>query len=310
MNKTLNQLINETSEEAVFGDILDSATNQELLDYFYYRYLCDNDKFIHFFQRNLKIYKKQYVNYLRTENVEFDPMITRYLERQVLNSTENNLTESDSAVSTNTKTGSNTGTINVKTDNIGTGNGTDGVTTNESGTTYLTSDKDNTNTRTGSETTRQRAVNSLFPQANVASATVGMSDNVSMAYASSMTDTNATKTTNESGTDNTDYTENGRTTDQLTSTRNTTDRNVFDGTQVQTNNLSNSSSESKTNDVTKSASDKGSSNLRERLTGRENYDSATLLSHARDYVRETNAFMWLTSKLEKCFIGNLRYGEE
>ena len=290
--KTLNQLITETSDNAVFGNILDSATNAELKDYFYYRYICDNEKFIHFFQRNLKIYKKQYEDYLRVENIEFDPMITRYLERQVLNTVSDTGTKTETTATSNSETGTNTGTISVKTDNIGTGNGTDGLTSSNSGTTYLTSDKDNATSLSRTETGRKRDVNSLFPQANVASATLGMSDNVSMAYASSMTDSQNNLSVSESGTDNTDYTENGRTTDQTTSSRNTTSRDVFDGTSLQTNNLGSSKSETGSVESTKTNNNTETGNMRERFTGRENYDSATLLTHARDYVRNTNAFLF------------------
>jgi hypothetical protein len=87
-------------------------------------------------------------------------------------------------------------------------------------------------------------------------------------------------------------------------------RNVLDGTQVQTNNTTSNGTDNLTIDKTKANSGSENSDIKERYTGRENYDSATLLEHARDYIRDTNAFMFLVSKLDKCFIGNLRYGED
>lgn len=309
MNKTLIEMINENTEETVFGNIVDSATQSNLKDYFYYRYVCDDDKFIHFFQRNLRQYLRQYQQYLRVENTDFDPMVTRYLERQVLNTVNNSGTSTSSNATSETLTGTNTGTVNVKTDNTTSTTGTEGTTINENGTSYKTSDTDNSYSETDASTGRNRSVFSSFPQANVATSTVGMDDNVTMAYATTMQDDKSTKNDTRNGTDNTDYTENGRTTETRTGSTNTTGNNIVDGTTLQTNNLANSQNRNGTDETSTTSADTSNGNLRERFTGRENYDSATLLSHARDYIMNTNAFMWYVAQLEKCFIGNLRYGE-
>lgn len=312
MNKTFKQVITDKTEEVVFGNILDSATNAEIKDYFFYRYVCkeDEDYFIHLFQKNLKLYKNEYNQYLRIQHIEFDPMITRYLERQVLNQVDGSGTETLQGEKNGSRTDSNTGTITIKTDNIGTGTGTDELETSASGSHTNSGTNGSTSSGTNEATDRTRNINSMFPQANVASATVGMDDTVSMAYASTMSDAKSNHEGSDSNTTEGEFSENGSTTDSGTSSRETSTRDVFDGTSLQTNNLAGNRTSTETDERTTSKENTESSNMRERFTGRENYDSATLLSHARDYVRETDAFIWLVSKLEKCFIGNLRYGEE
>ena len=314
MNKTLNQIIADKTENVVFGNILDSATNAELKDYFLDRFACveNEDKFIRLFQRNLRMYKNQYNDLLRIQNIEFDPMVTRYLERQVIGKTTS--TGSENAI--NSKTGNilttNGGSVTIKTDNTTNGTGTSteqgnsGYTNNSSG--------NGQSTHTGSENHNERSRNivSLFPQANVGANTSGnLNDNVSYNYASNMTDNKSNGEKSDSTTDST--TSSGHDTGSANSTNNinSSNRDVFDGLQTQTNNSNSNKAitESGNNSLNKSGEE--NSDIRERLTGRENYDSAVLLEHARDYISSTNAFRkFLVPHLEKCFIGNLRYGEE
>ena len=311
INKMFNQIITEQGAENVFGSILDSATNDLLEDYFYYRYVCDNDKFVHFFQRNLKQFKKQYNEYLRVENIKFDPMITRYLERQVLNTTTNNGSETITGSETGNKYITNGGSITRKTDNTATGNGRNNTNTSGSYSDY--SDTERSEHTAGTENTedRSRDLLSVFPQANVSSATSGdLDDPVSYAYATQMTDHlskgEKEDNRNTSGEDETHAS--GSNSGTSATTTNTT--NVLDGREVTTQATNQNTQNNITNRKNSQSSNEENENLRERFTGRENYDAGTLLSHARDYIANTNAFMWLVSKVEKCFIGNLRYGED
>lgn len=312
MTKTLNELITIKGEAAVFGDIVDQATQDELVDIFYDRY-CNNDddKFIRQFQRNLRLYNKQYVNMLRIENTQFDPMITRYLEREVVNRAAKTGVLNASENGIDAKHTANGGNQKRKTDIIGTSNGN--VQNNE--TNNYNSQKNGSHQDNNSEqdnaTDRQRDILSVFPQANVSSQTSGsLDDAISYRYATQMTD----KQNKHNGNKNAQS--NGSTSDRETG------GNVLNGTSVRTNKDITDGTETIMNDfiedvnknrqLNKSAQEQvvNDGKERERFTGRENYDAGTLLTHAREYVASTNALLWLVDKMELCFIGNLRYGEE
>ena len=313
MNKTLSQIITDKTETAVFGNILDSATNEELKQYFLDRYACfeDEDKFIRVFHRNLRIYKKQYNDKLRVQNIEFDPMITRYLERQVINKVTNTGTENTTNAENATRLINNGGTVTLKTDNIttDTGNsqerGSSGYTDNLSGST--------SNTHSGNENYQDRTRNilSVFPQANVGSNTGGnLDDNVAYNYATQMTDNKNKGDKQDNATDNGQHQDINTGSSNRTNNIDSSSRNVLDGTQTQTNNSNSNRTDTKNATQNVSNSGEENSNLKERFTGRENYDSATLLTHAREYISSSNAFLWLVQQLSICFISNMRYGEE
>ena len=311
MNKTFKKIIDDTSESYVFDNIVDEATQQELIDYFYYRYVCDDEKFVHFFQRNLKQYLKQYNGYLRVENIDFDPMVTRYLERQLI--TANYVTGSKNTTGTGngTKATVNGGTITTVIDNDGTLAGTDQNTTSSTYSNSQTVDEDGTNGNSRTSSNRGRDLLSVFPQANVSAATSGtLDDPISYAYATQMTDHKDSGTVTDAGTNTRDVstTESGTGSGTNNTTISQTTTNDTTSTTTRNDNVNVTTSDSKS--VSETNSIDNNTNVTERLTGRENYDAATLLSHARDYIRDTNAFMFLVGKLEKCFIGNLRYGEE
>ena len=311
MNKTFKKIIDEQSASTVFNNIVDPATQQELIDYFYFRYVCDDEKFTHFFQRNLNQYVKQYNDYLRVQNVTFDPMVTRYLERQILTTNTLSGTKTTTGTGSGTKATVNGGTITTVIDNDGTLAGTDQNTTSSTYTNSQTVDEDGTNGNTRNTNNRSRDIMSVFPQANVSAATSGsLDDPVSYAYATQMNDHKDSGSITDAGTNTRDVSTaesgTGSGTNNTTISQTTTNDTTSTTTRNDTVNLT--SSETKSGSET--TANEENSDVKERLTGRENYDAATLLSHARDYVRETNAFMFLVNKLEKCFIGNMRYGEE
>lgn len=242
MTKQFNVLLNEIGESSVFANLVDEATQQELIDYFYFRYLCDDDnKFIKFFQRNLKMYKNQYEQYLRVQNITFDPMVQRYLERKFEDkySRSDNTTESGNRLNTNTYNTENTSTAN------------------------------NTSTNKNSN------VFSDMPQANVSGYTGQDIDNIDMTYATTMTVDKNNDTNNSEGTSNT----------------------TFEGS----NNieLSNTAQHNMDYDLTH----------KEIYSGRDDTPQ-NMLNAAREYIVNTNAFVWLVQQLDKCFMCDLRYGEE
>lgn len=310
--KTLQQTLTKKTKEQVFGNILDSATVDNIIEYFYFRHECDDeDKFIWYLQRNLKYYKNQYNGYLRVENTQFDPMVTRYLERQVLNTVSNTASGTIAGTEVGTKATVHGGNVTVNTTQTGRDNGS--LSSQEDSQFSNTGSGTEGNTTTGSDnrTNRSRNINSVFPQANVSAATSGtLDDPISYKYATSMTDTQNKENGSNTQTSNGSYTDNESGTGRTTGSTTTLNERNLTGQQTTTNNDTENVNTS--NNVSKTTTNNGSedSNLRERLTGRENYDAGTLLTHAREYIANTNAFLWLVSQLEKCFIGNMRYGEE
>ena len=248
-NLTLTQLIDKVGEENIFGtDIVDSATQQELVDYFYYRYICDNEKFIHFFKRNMRQYNKQYVNMLRIENTQFDPMTTRYLERQVLNKVSNSGSQNIQDTINESINGVKGGNSRRKIDTVGTTNGS--ASTNESNSyNNTTNGSHNDSSSDGRNSTdRQRDILSVFPQANVGSNTSGnLDDAISYRYATQMNDKqnkhSENGNTNSSGSNSSR--ENGTGTSNGSSQSNS--RSVVDGTELTTNDLTEQATKEGTN---------------------------------------------------------------
>lgn len=242
MTKQFNKLIDEVGKDVVFNNILDEATELELIEYFYYRYLCDDDdKFLRYFKRNLKIYKNQYEQYLRIQNTTFDPMVARYLERKFV--------DKYNRLDNTTENGTRTNTSTYDTDNESTANST--------------------------STDKSSNVFSDMPQANVSSYTGQDIDDIDMTYATNMTVAKNNGTDESSG----------------TSTTNFTGENNID--------IENTASRDTSYDLTH----------KEIYSGRDNAPQE-MLDAARIYIVNTNAFVWLVQQLEKCFMCNLRYGEE
>lgn len=155
--KTLQMLIDETSQSAVFGSILDQATEDDLAFYFA-TYEVYGDNFVHFLQRKEKLLKAQYNKYLALEAQTYDPLVTEYMHivhDNTIGSEHDNTTAHtghDNIVFGHTNTASGTDTFNRGTINTRTGSETD---TDTRTTTRTGSEKttDTTaTTRTGSET--------------------------------------------------------------------------------------------------------------------------------------------------------------
>ena len=294
MTKQFKTLLQEHGEQAVFGDILDQATNEILTDYFYKRYINedDDDDFIRMFKYNLTLCKRQYEQYLRIENTDFDPMVSRYLERRFKDTYErtDNGSSTDTTKNTNaytnTSSGTNTGTLTdarviaedvTRTDNL-------------------------TETNQGSNSSNDKATNVLsdMPQANIGSYTGQDVDNINLTYASQM---NVGKNTH-SGSDSNTQTNTGT----VVTDSDTTDTNT------QTQNLANSNTSNfnGSGTVEKTKEDTNTTNYdldhKEVYTGREGAPQE-MLDRARTYIMATNAKKWLIKQLDKCFM-YLSYGEE
>lgn len=311
MTKQFNEILAEYGAQTVYADIVDQATQSELTDQFYYRYVTDNEKFIRFFTRNLRRVADRYNNLVRIETVRFDPMVTRYFEEQDKTDITRTHTKEDTESGNNGQTTTNGGTITVKIDSQadGTANSEGTASNTYSNTNTNVVDSDNSTNTT--DTIRTRDLISNTPHSNVSSATTGgLMDPISWTYASGLTDHGEDSTHATTGEVDTTTTDNGSGSASDTTTSETTTQNIIDGTEVTTRNdsVTISGTNSKTKESEETSTEKG--NNTKRYTGREGQSPQELLEKARTYIKGSSAFEWLVDELSICFIDNALYGEE
>lgn len=339
--KTLNDIVEEVGEEAVFGATdLDDATRQNILNWFKYRKVCDNTQFIPFFQRVIDMNTWQYDQLLRVQSVEFDPMVAEYMERQVLQKGtrsgkggRKSTTTNDT--STNTE-GSASGTSKGKQTNalktvqsgetetnssvhVGGDDVTDvNTTVTGGGTVGVEGKSDDEKNMTGSS--GHKSMTGQLPQSSI-NASGGFPEALNWQY---VTQQDENKDTNQSK-------ETDKHTDSQTTTRNTTD--TTSGTTTVTHDVTTTGHDTgtttNTTDNTGTVSNDGetqekhnsvvkntgtvtvedetnedttdNNDTRERYTGRHEAPQ-DMLDRARSFIMKTNAFVWLIDKLEPCFM--------
>ncbi len=264
----------------------DAAIIEMLEDWFYYRKIVDNDRFERFYRRAINKYARQFYNYVRVETTDIDPLVSSYLERQILRS----ISRSSSESGTSSKTGGGGRTSTIRTNDSGT------TSTNTTGTATSRGTSDSTSedsaTTTGTSHNNQKSKHGETPQAAVGS---GGSMALDWTYLSSQDETedngNTSGTTDSEGETNVVTTDNSST----TGTSQTTSQTGGTTTSTESNNNSESDETTRESNGIESGDD------RERMTGR-NQSAQELLSLARDYIEKTNAFEWLTKKLDDCFM--------
>lgn len=180
----------EKNPTVMAGTGLDEATIGAIEDWFGFRYVCDNKKFTRFFTREIALHKWQYEQMVRLESVDFDPMVSNYVERWV------NRTGSD------THKGDSTDTVDTTVD------------TTNSGTTNGTSTPGVTETRTSEHKlgTSQTTADSSTETPNLTTTAIGSSDGTG-------SDTNDTTTDVTGSSDTT-------TTNKHTGSNNTSDKQL------------------------------------------------------------------------------------
>lgn len=316
----------ESLTDLFTGISIDAATQEAIVEWYQYRYLCTQDpsKWRSFIRRLLTALQDQYYQLMRVNTTEFDPMVTRYLERLVENSHTASKEHTDSKSSattggttvtttedgTTTESGSSetSGTIkdnggsesqNVVNSTI-TDNGTTGGTTK------------NTTTNSGDANTSSKSLAGATPDSSTY--TTGMPESLNWEYTSTQGEQSGTE--HRTGT----QTDEGTTSGTSTNTQTTSVTNGTDGTTFNNRTLSQDSTDSRrgstskegsvktVNDTTVTDTSEFSENesyddeTKERFTGREGYSPAVLLAQARDYVMSTNAFLWLVERLSPCFL--------
>ena len=275
------------------GTTIDEATQQNLLDWFQFRQVCDDDRFGIYFHRLLRAAEWQYNQQLRLESVEWDPMVSDYMERQIRTN------DSDSGNSKTTRSGTRNQTSESET--TGTGKSETSTTGETNNTSNNESDGTSNTTHTGEteQTQHSSGLTGTTPDTALYPAT-GYPESLAWVYASGQQEAKSEGTGNDSSTDNTTTHDEGTTTDHGTSsgTANTTDNTTSNttGTVKDTDN----STEEGTN------SNHHTGDTGERYSAR--HESAhDLMDRARNYIRRTNAFLWLVDMLGAAFFGLVDY---
>lgn len=338
----------EFKENVCEGEtFIDSATAESLYYYFLTRKVCSVETmqvkggetvnfFELFFRRHLQKYSPQYLQYLRVQLTEIDPMVTQYMERLIdrvnVNSRKTERSTTDSTNGTNRQTtntsDSRNGTQNVTENTSGdktTGGNTSETTRNTrtGGTTENTTNSrtktfDNTTTEAGTEKENNRSMHAELPQ-SATGAGDGLPGALNWRYATNQdesernaTDSNTTKQNgtekdNDTGTRTTSNNEsdNGTRTGQTSGTEHTTGKRTGDQTTTERG-QSDTVTEGTTGTTSKgqgteqvSGNDNGTT--KERYAGRTEAPQR-LLDAARDYITKTNAWKWFVEMMDDCFM--------
>lgn len=291
---TFAEFVDEHGSNALYdGTKLedDDVTQDAILEWFFYRKVTDNNRFLKYFRRALNVYENQYYNLLRIETTDIDPLVSNYLERQILRrgtgttTDSNNLTVSGTTSGRSTTTGTGTGGSTTTTRGTGTNTGTTDTTTTDSGTT------------SGTTSNNMKHKHGETPQA-ASSTGGGMALDWSYLSNQDEEENTGTNSGTSSGTSRTQGTTGDTSTTEGTATTTSTD--TSNAETVTTGN--NGRTETGTNTRTDNSAD----DTRERLTGRQEAPQ-DLLSRARDYITRTNAFLWLSERLEDCFLQIFEY---
>lgn len=300
------------------GTNYDETSQSQILARFAFRFVCDNDKFGAFFNRELILRNRQYNQYLRTETVEFDPMVSDYVERQILrddtqagtvNATQNE-TSNGTVTDTDSTTGNGTtsttrhdeGTSNRKLVSENTSSNTQSGTskqtnsgndkTVENSSTETDRSTTNTTTSTSTQTAEQdaQALQGTTPDSSVYPA-AGFPEGLAWQYASGQSETKSSGTTENTGNDETHINENGSDTVNRTSTLthghiidstdSGTSSGTINGTSTEDGTTENDGTEQVTrNDTTTREHESESTGTRQQTT--EQNDNRTISSDTRE----------------------------
>lgn len=264
--KTFREVLDEQTQAVVFGDTqIDEATQTALVNWFQFRKVSDNDKFVAYFQRLLKANEEQYLNYMRIQTVQFDPLVTQYMERLLNRDGVNSEKDKDTTVNTGNDTVNTSGTAKT--------NNSDNSVTDSSGT-----DRTTQNGETG-----DKSMNAQLPQSSTG-AGAGLPANMNWNYATQQDERKGTSKNNS----------NSESTGKTTNT----------GTSTGTASNEQTTKSDRTNQTVKNGERSGSNSevVKERMTGRSGEPTSELLKKAVSYITTTNGFFWLVDKLEAAFM--------
>ena len=248
------------------GSEIDPDTQALILDWFSRRQIPDD--FDHFFRRTAKSVDWQYNQLIRLESVQWDPMVSDYLERQIVT------------------TGKGTTKSNGSTTQSGKIDGTTSGTNNNTTTTETSSS--DTLDSTGTSQNDNNVDNKQLSGATPDSATYQdqFPETLNWRYLSSQGETRQSTS------------DNGSTTNNTTSSGSSTTETTANGGSSSTNSSTSNLKTDNNNDTTTQQD----SDVRERQTGRHEAPQ-DMMERARTYIMHSNAFLWLVDKLSPCFYG-------
>lgn len=322
---------------------LDPATIDALTDWFGLRYLCDDDHFSVFYTREINMLQWQYDQLLRLESVQFDPMVSQYMERWAnrtgddTHNVESNTEGTNKQNTTGTTSGTSTTTPgvtettetvsrpNTTTTVTGTSEGTsEGNGSSESTTKDASGGTSDTSGSTQSKT-RNHSLSGVLPDSSTygtgtAAGEDGMPNALNWTYASGQngsvgsddsTTGSKTTTSNEaSGESSTTTTDSTRTNTESTST---TEVSGTDTTEVTHSRTGKDSTENQsTNEGTVTGENTGKtteqgtntfSHTDKEISTGRGEAPQDMLDRARSYILKMNAFDWLRKQLDSCFLG-------
>lgn len=317
-------------------DVTVDAGTQDLIELFFgNRFVCDDDNFERFYKRTLLNTWDRYVDLLRIEKTEIDPLVADYFENQLVHTGE--MTGSKQGTTSGTveygKTDTLTHNTTVTEDNTIADDETDtrtlNLADNHTRTDNLahgntrTDNLANSNTRTDNLTTttdnKQAGANAVNPQSlEYSGTTAGNLPSLDWQYMSNQEQTEGEGTEHQTGTVQNAGTQTGTVTDQGTNTgtvtnagTNTgTDTLVKDGDKVEDKEKHTTGTEARalsgtdetSGSSTEETSGSDSHTDRERHTGRTGILPQEALRKAKAYIQKSRAFDWLKDELEPCFI--------
>lgn len=264
--KTFREVLQEQTQAVVFGDTqIDEATQTAIVNWFQFRKVSDNDKFVAYFQRLLKANEEQYINYMRIQTVQFDPLVTQYMERLLNRDGSSSEKDKDTTLNTGNDTVNTSGTAKT--------NNSDNSVTDSRGV-----DSTTQNGETG-----DKSMNAQLPQSSTG-AGAGLPENLNWNYATQQDERKGT-IKNNSKSEST-----GKTTNTGTSTGTASNEQT--------------TKSDRTNQTVKNGERSGSNSevVKERMTGRSGEPTSELLKKAVSYITTTNGFFWLVDKLEAAFM--------
>lgn len=264
--KTFQEVLQEQTQAVVFGDTqIDEATQTAIVNWFQFRKVADNDKFVAYFQRLLKANEEQYINYMRIQTVQFDPLVTQYMERLLNRDGSSSEKDKDTTVNTGNDTVNTSGTAKT--------NNSDNSVTDSRGV-----DSTTQNGETG-----DKSMNAQLPQSSTG-AGAGLPENLNWNYATQQDERKGTSKNN--------------------SKSESTGKTTNTGTSTGTASNEQTTKSDRTNQTVKNGERSGSNSevVKERMTGRSGEPTSELLKKAVSYITTTNGFFWLVDKLEAAFM--------
>lgn len=297
-------------------DVTVDPGTQDLIELFFgNRYISDDDNFDRFFKRTLLNTWDRYIDLLRIEKTEIDPLVADYFENQLVHTGEMTGSKqgTTSGETTYGKTDTLTHNVTVTEDNSIATDETDTRTLNLANNNTRTDDLANSNTRTDNLTTttdsKQARGDAVNPQSlEYSGTTAGSLPSLDWQYMSNQAQEEGEGTEHQTGTVSNQGTQTGTVTDAGTHTG--TDTNVKDKDVSEDKSKHTTGTEARTiggSDETMGNSTEETSGTdthtdRERHTGRTGILPQEALRKAKAYIQKSRAFDWLKDELEPCFI--------